>query len=164
MDNRHLGKSARMSGLLSRVHPALEGGTGARHLGEPVTIVAPQQHHRLLPDSFEPVPRSRIDRIARGRVKIPVTPLKMLFFMESSMRIFGAAILAASLVATNAFAATTLPAGKPAGVKKAQWENNNALLIISAVGLAGLGIGLAASTCCGNTVATTTTTIGTVTP
>ena len=60
------------------------------------------------------------------------------------MRIFGAAILAASLLVTNAFAAETLSAGKPAGVKKAQ-ENNNAILIIGGVGLAGLGIGLAAS-------------------
>jgi hypothetical protein len=65
--------------------------------------------------------------------------------MENLMRILGAAILATSLVVTNAFAATTLPAGKPAGVKKAQMEGNNALLIIGGVGLAGLGIGLAAS-------------------
>jgi hypothetical protein len=64
--------------------------------------------------------------------------------MENQMRIFGAAILAASLLVTNAFAAETLSAGKPAGVKKAQ-ENNNAILIIGGVGLAGLGIGLAAS-------------------
>jgi hypothetical protein len=79
------------------------------------------------------------------------------------MRIFGAAVLAASLLATNAFAATTLPAGKPAGVKKAQMEGN-ALLIVAGVGLAGLGIGLAASTCCGNSVVTTTAPVGTVTP
>ena len=61
------------------------------------------------------------------------------------MRIFGAAILAASLLVTNAFAATTLPAGKPAGVKKAQMEDRNTILIVSGIGLAGLGIGLAAS-------------------
>ena len=61
------------------------------------------------------------------------------------MRIFGAAILATSLLVTNAFAATTLPAGKPAGVKKAQMEDRNTILIISGIGLAGLGIGLAAS-------------------
>ena len=61
------------------------------------------------------------------------------------MRIFGATILAASLLVTNAFAATTLPAGKPAGVKKAQMEDRNTLLIVSGIGLAGLGIGLAAS-------------------
>jgi len=60
------------------------------------------------------------------------------------MRTFGAAILAASLLLSNAFAATTLPAGKSAGVKKAQMEGNT-LLIIAGVGLAGLGLGLAAS-------------------
>ena len=62
------------------------------------------------------------------------------------MRTFGAAILAASLLVTNAFAADTLTAGKPAGVKKAQEANsNNMLLIIGGIGLAGVGIGLAAS-------------------
>jgi hypothetical protein len=86
--------------------------------------------------------------------------------MEKLMRIFGAAILAASLLATNAFAATTLTAGKPAGVKKAQMEGNNTILIISGVGLAGLGIGLAASNNGGGptsftTTTTTTTTTGT---
>ena len=73
------------------------------------------------------------------------------------MRIFGAAILATSLLVTNAFAATTLPAGKPAGVKKAQMDmNNNALLIIGGIGLAGLGIGLAASQNGGGPTAITT--------
>jgi len=61
------------------------------------------------------------------------------------MRIFGATILAASLLVTNAFAADTLTAGKPAGVKKAQERDNNMLLIIGGIGLAGIGIGLAAS-------------------
>jgi hypothetical protein len=79
------------------------------------------------------------------------------------MRIFGAAILAASLLVTNAFAATTLPAGKPAGVKKAQMQGN-ALLIVAGVGLAGLGIGLAASSNGGGQVVTTTSSVGTVTP
>ena len=79
------------------------------------------------------------------------------------MRTFGAAVLAASLLATNAFAATTLPAGKPAGVKKAQMERNT-LLIVAGVGLAGLGIGLAASTGGGGQVVTTTATVGTGTP
>ena len=78
------------------------------------------------------------------------------------MRIFGAAILAASLLVTNAFAATSLTAGKPAGVKKAQ-ENNNTILIVGGVGLAGLGIALAASSNGGGPTsftspATTTTT------
>ena len=80
------------------------------------------------------------------------------------MRIFGAAILAASLLVTNAFAATTLTSGKPAGVKKAQMEGNNAILIIGGVGLAGLGIGLAASSNGGGpTSFTTTTTTATTT-
>ena len=60
------------------------------------------------------------------------------------MRTFGAAILAATFVITNAFVAP-LPAGKPAGVKKAQMEAPNALLIVTGLGLAGLGIGLSAS-------------------
>ena len=79
------------------------------------------------------------------------------------MRTFGAAVLAASLLATNAFAATTLPAGKPAGVKKAQMERNT-LLIVAGVGLAGLGIGLAASTGGGGQVVTTTATVTSSTP
>ena len=79
------------------------------------------------------------------------------------MRIFGAAILAASFLVTNAFAATTLTAGKPAGVKKAQMEGNNAILIIGGVGLAGLGIGLAASSNGGGPTSFTTTTTATTT-
>ena len=78
------------------------------------------------------------------------------------MRIFGAAFLAASLLATNAFAATTLSAGKPAGVKKAQAQSNT-LLIIGGVGLAGLGIGLAASSNGGGPTTVTTAT-GTAAP
>jgi uncharacterized membrane protein YedE/YeeE len=77
------------------------------------------------------------------------------------MRIFGAAILA-SLLATGAFA-ETLPAGKPAGVKKAQAENNT-LLIIGGIGLAGLGIGLAASSNGGGPSSTTTSAVSTGTP
>jgi len=80
------------------------------------------------------------------------------------MRIFGAAILATSLLVTNAFAAETLTAGKPAGVKKAQMEGNNALLIIGGIGLAGLGIGLAASQNGGGPTSVTTATVGTTTP
>ena len=79
------------------------------------------------------------------------------------MRIFGAAFLAAALLATNAFAATTLSAGKPAGVKKAQAQGNM-LLIIGGVGLAGLGIGLAASSSGGGPTTVTTATVGTTTP
>ena len=84
--------------------------------------------------------------------------------MENLMRIFGATILAASLLVTNAFAAETLTAGKPAGVKKAQMEGNNALLIIGGIGLAGLGIGLAASQNGGGPTSVTTATVGTTTP
>lgn len=71
------------------------------------------------------------------------------------MRIFGAAVLAASLLVTNAFAATTLPSGKPAGVKKAQMDTNTTMIVLG-VGLAGLGIGLAASA--GNAGGPTTST------
>jgi hypothetical protein len=80
--------------------------------------------------------------------------------MENLMRIFGAAILAASLLVTNAFAAT-LPVGKPAGVKKAQAENHNMLLIIGGIGLAGLGIALAASSNGGGPTSVSTAAIGT---
>jgi uncharacterized membrane protein YedE/YeeE len=83
--------------------------------------------------------------------------------MENLMRIFGAAILAASLLVTNAFAAETLTAGKPAGVKKAQEGNNNTLLIIGGIGLAGLGIGLAASQNGGGPTSITTATVSTAT-
>ncbi|HKY19299.1 MAG TPA: hypothetical protein VJL82_10240 [Rhizomicrobium sp.] len=76
------------------------------------------------------------------------------------MRIFGATVLATSLLITNAFAGTALTAGKPAGVKKAQMETSSMILIIGGVGLAGLGIGLAAS---GNGSGPTTTTTATVT-
>jgi len=77
------------------------------------------------------------------------------------MRTFSAAILAATFLMTNAFAATTLPAGKPAGVKKAQMESPNALLIVTGLGLAGLGIGLAASSNGGGPTAITNTVTGT---
>ena len=70
------------------------------------------------------------------------------------MRTFSAAILAAAFVMTNAYAAP-LPAGQPAGVKKAQMESPNALLIITGIGLAGLGIGLAASSTGGGPTAVT---------
>jgi hypothetical protein len=82
--------------------------------------------------------------------------------MENLMRIFGAAILATSLLVTNAFAAETLTPGKPAGVKKAQMDDNrNTLLIISGIGLAGLGIGLAASQNGGGPTTVTTATVAT---
>ena len=78
------------------------------------------------------------------------------------MRIIGAVLLATSLLVTNALAATTLSAGKPAGVKKAQTEGNT-LLIVGGIGLAGLGIGLAASSNGGGPTAVTTAPITTST-
>jgi len=80
--------------------------------------------------------------------------------MENLMRTLGAAILATSLLATNAFAATTLPAGKPAGVQKAQMEGNT-ILIVAGIGLAALGIGLAASSSGGGPTSVTNTVTGT---
>ena len=77
------------------------------------------------------------------------------------MRIFGAAILAASLLVSNAFAETTLPAGKPAGVKKAQGNNPSTLMIVGAIGIAGLGIGLASSSNGGGPTTVTTATVAT---
>jgi hypothetical protein len=83
--------------------------------------------------------------------------------MENLMRIFGAAILAASLLVTNAFAADTLTAGRPAGVKKAQEGTHNMLLIVGGIGLAGVGIGLAASGNGGGPTAITTASVSTST-
>jgi hypothetical protein len=48
-----------------------------------------------------------------------------------------------ALIVTSAFAADLAP-GKPAGVKKAQ-ENDNTVMIVAGVGIVGLGIGLVAS-------------------
>jgi hypothetical protein len=76
------------------------------------------------------------------------------------MRTLGAAILASSLLVTNAFAATTLPVGKPAGVQKAQMEGNT-ILIIAGIGLAALGIGLAASSSGSGPSSSTNTVTGT---
>ena len=66
------------------------------------------------------------------------------------MRIAGALLFASTLFATAAVAAPRIPAkpelapGKPAGVQQAQTENNT-VMAVGAVGLLGLGIGLAAS-------------------
>ena len=80
--------------------------------------------------------------------------------MESPVRTFSAAILAATFVITNAFAAP-LDSGKPAGVKKAQVESPNAILIVTGLGLAGLGIGLVASSNGGGPITSTTAAITT---
>jgi hypothetical protein len=80
------------------------------------------------------------------------------------MRIFGAAILASSLVVSSSFAATNssapLAPGKPAGVKQAQMEGNTLLLVLG-VGVVAGGIALVASGN-GNGSVNTTTTTGTV--
>jgi uncharacterized membrane protein YedE/YeeE len=60
------------------------------------------------------------------------------------MRTFGAALVASVLIATSAFAAPLAP-GKPAGVKSAQENGRNNLLLIAGVAVVGLGIGLVAS-------------------
>ena len=80
--------------------------------------------------------------------------------MENPMRNFRAAILAATFVITNAVAAP-LPVGQPAGVKKAHMESPNALLVVTGLGLAGLGIGLAASSSGGGVTSNTTSVSGT---
>ena len=61
------------------------------------------------------------------------------------MKAFTAALLVCSFMATSALAETSLPKGKPAGVKKAQALSPNAILIIAGAGLAGVGLGIAAS-------------------
>jgi hypothetical protein len=63
------------------------------------------------------------------------------------MRILSAAILAAALVGSNAYAATVvgpLAPGKPAGVKTAALEDNT-LLILAGAGIVIGGIALVAS-------------------
>ncbi|MGH6827921.1 MAG: hypothetical protein ACREFW_03315 [Rhizomicrobium sp.] len=84
------------------------------------------------------------------------------------MRIIGAALLASSLVVSTAFAAANaaspLPAGKPAGVKKAQMADNTLLLVLG-LGVVAGGIALVASGNGHSSVATTTTaTTGTGAP
>ena len=64
------------------------------------------------------------------------------------MRTIGSAILATTMIVSSAFAATDsvgpLPAGKPAGVSKAQQGDNTLLWVIGA-GLVIGGIALVAS-------------------
>jgi hypothetical protein len=75
------------------------------------------------------------------------------------MRTFSAAILAVTLLATNAFA-VPLTSGKPAGVKTAQMENSNAILIVAGIGIVALGIGLAASSSGGGPTSVSATVTG----
>lgn len=74
------------------------------------------------------------------------------------MRTFGAALLASTLLASSAFAATDAPLapGKPAGVKKAAMEGNAMMWGFGLAVVAG-GAALAASGNGNNTVTTTTT-------
>lgn len=84
------------------------------------------------------------------------------------MRNFVAATVAATLIASSALAATDvspLPAGKPAGVKKAQEEDNTVWWVVG-VGFVAAGIGLLASgdsngsLAAGTVVTTTSSTAG----
>jgi len=62
------------------------------------------------------------------------------------MRSISAVALAASLLVTNAYAATpSLAPGKPAGVHQAQMGKSNTLFIALGVGIFAAGIALAAS-------------------
>jgi uncharacterized membrane protein YedE/YeeE len=78
------------------------------------------------------------------------------------MRIFGAALLATTLMVTSAIAAPLAP-GKPAGVKTAQMMHDRTLLIIGGVAIVGLGIGLAASTGSSNGITSSTSASATAT-
>jgi hypothetical protein len=77
------------------------------------------------------------------------------------MRTFVAATVAATLIATSALAAatvTSLPSGKPAGVKKAQDSDNNTVWWVVGLGAVAAGVGLVASgnsTVINSTTATT---------
>jgi hypothetical protein len=79
--------------------------------------------------------------------------------MRSITSIVAAAtILASSVMAASADTSAPLPAGKPAGVEKAQLAGNG-LLILFGLGIVAGGIALIATQGNnGNTVATTTTT------
>ncbi len=73
------------------------------------------------------------------------------------MRIFGAAILASTLIVSSAFAAAPLAPGKPAGVKQAQAQGNG-LLILTGVVIVAAGAALLAT---GNSATSTNVTSST---
>jgi len=76
------------------------------------------------------------------------------------MRGLVAATVTATMIATGAFAAANvspLPAGKPAGVKKAQDADNTVWWVVG-LGAVAAGVGLVASGNGNGTVAATTTT------
>jgi len=61
--------------------------------------------------------------------------------------------------------ATPLPAGKPAGVKKAQLlDDSNAMYVVAGVALVGIGIGLAVSSDDNSPAPVTTTSAPSTTP
>jgi hypothetical protein len=80
------------------------------------------------------------------------------------MRTIGAVLLASSLIASSAFAATDASApltpGKPAGVKQAQSMDNTLLLVVG-LGVVAAGIALVASGNGKSSVSTTTTSTST---
>ena len=85
------------------------------------------------------------------------------------MRNFVAATLAVTMIASSAIAATDtgpLPAGKPAGVRQAQ-DNDNTVWWVVGLGFVAAGIALVASGSSNNNLApgtvTTTTTTATTT-
>ncbi len=77
------------------------------------------------------------------------------------MRIIGAAVLATTLVASGAFAATApLASGKPAGAKDAALLGPSGAIIFVGIGIVAAGIALTASNS-GNNGITSPTTSGT---
>ena len=60
------------------------------------------------------------------------------------MRIFGAAILASTLIVSSAFAAAPLAPGKPAGVKQAQSQGNTVMVAVG-IGIVAAGAALLAT-------------------
>lgn len=77
------------------------------------------------------------------------------------MRIIGAAVLATTLVATSAFAATTsvapLASGKPAGAKEAALLGPQGAVILVGIGLLAAGVAITVSGSNNNGVTSPTT-------
>jgi len=81
------------------------------------------------------------------------------------MRIIGAALLATTLVASGAFAASPLPAGKPAGAKDAALLGAPGLVLVGvAIVATGIAITLSKNSNNGVTSPTTTSTSATGLP
>ena len=76
------------------------------------------------------------------------------------MRVFGAALVAMTMMVSSAFAADgMLTPGKPAGTKEAQIETGGVLLVVGILVAAG-AIALIASTTQGNSTSSTSGTAG----